>query len=206
MARKKKRKTQNQIDYEKQVRRIKQAVYRAKKKGYYFEDLSFIPQKPKRITRKAIERLSSITPSQVRASASFVDIDTGEIKKIEYPTLSVVKSVRERIKHIEPPQVYLRGHKGRIEFPVFNHVNYILEIFEDSLTYYGEASYSQYLSENMYEIMDTIAKIKYQDSDGDQISASFTRLAEILNGKELSISQSTQLSDYGDLYGYHYVD
>ena len=76
--RKSKKMTANQILYSKEVNRIKQAVKRAKKRGYIFND-DVIPQTPKRITKKAIERIAEIKPRHLYAKAKYIDSETGEI-------------------------------------------------------------------------------------------------------------------------------
>ena len=54
------RKSAVRIEYEKQVKRIKQFISRAEKRGYRFiEDV--VPQTPKRVTKQAVQRLKEIT-------------------------------------------------------------------------------------------------------------------------------------------------
>lgn len=73
-----KKQTANQREYAKQVKRIKQAISRAVKRGYMFAD-DILPQKPKRVTAKAIERLKEITTNVLYSKAEYVDFTTGEI-------------------------------------------------------------------------------------------------------------------------------
>ena len=75
---KKKKPTQLQLDYKKQVKRLKQAIRRAKKRGYVIPD-NIIPQQPKRVTRKAVERLKSITTNDIYSKSEKIDFDTGEL-------------------------------------------------------------------------------------------------------------------------------
>ena len=51
--------TKNQIEYNKQVRRIKNFIKRAEKRGYEFNE-DILPKTPKRITKQAIKRLEGI--------------------------------------------------------------------------------------------------------------------------------------------------
>lgn len=79
---KKKKPTQLQLDYSKQVKRLKQAIARAEKRGYFFPgDIihDIIPDKPKRITRKTVERLKKIKTEELYAKAEKLDIETGEL-------------------------------------------------------------------------------------------------------------------------------
>lgn len=70
--------TANQRAYAKQVKRIKQFIARAEKRGYRFE-ADIIPQTPKRITKTAIENLKHLTPARLYDKATTIDYDTGEI-------------------------------------------------------------------------------------------------------------------------------
>lgn len=75
---KKKKPTQLQLDYSKQVKRLKQAIRRAEKRGYIIPD-DIIPEKPKRVTRKTVERLKKIKTEELYAKAEKLDIETGEL-------------------------------------------------------------------------------------------------------------------------------
>lgn len=75
---KKKKPTQLQLDYKKQVKRLKQAVRRAEKRGYIIPD-DIIPEQPKRITRKSVERLKKISTKEIYAKSEKLDFETGEL-------------------------------------------------------------------------------------------------------------------------------
>lgn len=72
--------TKNQIEYNKQVRRIKNFIKRAEKRGYEFSD-DILPKTPKRVTKQAIKRLENLKPKQLYAKAEFLDTSTGEMLK-----------------------------------------------------------------------------------------------------------------------------
>lgn len=81
MAKRSSRKlTANQREYAKQVKRIKQAIRRAEKRGYRFTE-DVLPQKPKRITQKEIQKLKQIKGDTLYDKATFLDQETGEIVK-----------------------------------------------------------------------------------------------------------------------------
>lgn len=52
-------------EYNKEVRRLKQAVKRAEKQGYIVPE-NIIPQRPKTITQGSVRRLAKITPEKIR--------------------------------------------------------------------------------------------------------------------------------------------
>lgn len=70
--------TQLQLDYKKQVKRLKQAVRRAEKRGYIVPE-NVIPKQPKRITKKSVERLKKITTDDIYSKSEKLDFETGEL-------------------------------------------------------------------------------------------------------------------------------
>lgn len=70
--------TANQLAYAKEIRRIKQAVRRAEKRGYrFFEDV--VPQTPKRVTKQAVQRAKEIRGERLYDKAQYLDENTGKI-------------------------------------------------------------------------------------------------------------------------------
>lgn len=78
MARKNKKQTPLQREYAKQVRRLKQTIARAEKRGYVFDE-NVLPKQPKSITRKSVERLQNIKPKDLYEKSQYIDYSTGEI-------------------------------------------------------------------------------------------------------------------------------
>lgn len=65
--------------YSKQLKRIKQFIRRAEKRGYIFSE-NVIPPKPKRITPASVRRLQRITPEKLYKNAAYVsELTLGEI-------------------------------------------------------------------------------------------------------------------------------
>ena len=67
-----------EIAYNKQIKRIRQFVRRAQRRGYVFPE-TIIPQKPKKITQASVRRLQSITPARMYKKAEYLDFYTGEL-------------------------------------------------------------------------------------------------------------------------------
>ena len=65
-----KKKSPAEREYDKQVKRIKQFVSRAEKRGFIFPD-NVIPNKPKRITKASVRKLSKITPKELYKKAEY---------------------------------------------------------------------------------------------------------------------------------------
>lgn len=81
MVKRKSKQTPNQLAYAKQVKRIKQFISRAEKRGYQFSE-NVLPQKPKRITQASIRKLAQLTPEKMYQKAVYGgEITGGEIVK-----------------------------------------------------------------------------------------------------------------------------
>lgn len=70
MAKRKSKQTPNQRAYAKQVKRIKQFIRRAEKRGYQFSE-NVLPQRPKRITQASIRKLARLTPEKLYQKAVY---------------------------------------------------------------------------------------------------------------------------------------
>lgn len=62
--------TQAERDYSKQIRRVKQFIRRAEKRGYKFDE-DVIPQRPKRITQASVRKLAKLTPEKLYQKAEY---------------------------------------------------------------------------------------------------------------------------------------
>lgn len=65
-----KKKTQTQLAYEKNLRRIKSFIRRAEKRGYQFPE-NAIPTRPKRITQASVRKLEKIKPETLYKKAKY---------------------------------------------------------------------------------------------------------------------------------------
>lgn len=77
MARRK-RLTPNQKEYYRITSELEKFINAMEKRGYVFSP-DVIPEKPKRITKRFLNRLSTINNYDILANSKFVDFDTGEI-------------------------------------------------------------------------------------------------------------------------------
>lgn len=220
---KRKKKTENQKAYQKERRRLLQAVRRAEKQGYIFPE-DIVPELPKRVTKKRLEQIQKIKPKQLYKKAEFVYQETGEIvpaekrkqevkqqaikaketrkrkKKISvpsvpkyYPTISIIDTIRDRISEL--------SREAKPPIPIGNRKNELLSIFEDTVTMFGDniSEYEHYLEAHESEIAELLNVISY-DSNAEQISASFVTLGRILNTQSLSMSQAENLSMMAEYY------
>lgn len=76
MAKRGLKQSPNQRAYAKQVKRIKQFISRAEKRGYQFTE-NVLPKKPKRITQASIRKLANLTPEKLYQKAFYGGEATG---------------------------------------------------------------------------------------------------------------------------------
>lgn len=221
MANRKKR-TENQKAFQKERRRLLQAIRRAEKQGYIFPE-DIVPELPKRVTKKQIEKIQKIKPKQLYKKAVFVYQETGEIVPAEqrkqevkqeairkaketrkkktrtpyvptyYPTISIIDTIRDRISELT--------RESKPPIPIENRKNGLLAIFDDNVTLFSDniTEYEHYLEAHESEIAELLNVISY-DSNAEQISASFASLGRILNMQALSMSQAENLSMMAEYY------
>lgn len=223
MAKRKKR-TENQKAYQKERRRLLQAIRRAEKQGYIFPK-DIVPELPKRVTKKKLENIQKTKPKQLYKKAEFVYQETGEIvpaekrkQEVKQEAIRKAKETRKRNKKISTPSVptyyptisiidTIRDRLSELTreakppVPIENRKNELLEIFEDNVTLYVDniTEYEHYLEAHESEIADLLNVISY-DSNAEQVSASFVSLGRILNAQSLSMSQAENLSMMAEYY------
>lgn len=221
---KKKKQTPLQLEYKKQVKRLKQAIARAENRGYFFPE-DIIPDKPKRITRKTVERLKKIKTEELYAKAEKLDIETGELipgieARKQERSEAAKKSAKTRKnkdnKPTEKPDAYYPTFSiidvvreriieltrvGKPHIPIEQRKNALLSIFDDTVTWYSDniTVYELYLKNHESEIAELLDVITY-DSDVEEVSYTFVRLGRLLNVQSLSTSQAEGLSFMAEYY------
>lgn len=221
---KRKKQTENQKAYQKERKRLLQAVRRAEKQGYIFPK-DIVPELPKRVTKKQLENIQKIKPKQLYKKAVFVYQETGEIvpagqrkQEVKQEAIRKAKETRKRKKKISTPSVptyyptisiidTIRDRLSELTreekppIPIENRKNELLAIFEDNVTLYDDniAEYEHYLEVHESEIADLLNVISY-DSDAEKVSASFVTLGRLLNTQSLSMSQAENLSMMSEYY------
>lgn len=221
---KKKKQTPLQLEYKKQVKRLKQAIARAEKRGYVFPK-DIIPDKPKRITRKTVERLKKIKTAELYAKAEKLDIETDELisgtearkqERSEAAKKGAKTRKNKANKPVENQDTYYPTfsvidvireriieltRKAKPDIPIEQRKNALLHIFDDTVTSYSDniTVYELYLKNNEPEIAELLDVITY-DSDAEMVSYTFVRLGRLLNTQSLSPSQAEGLSLMSEYY------
>lgn len=73
-----KKRTTLQQQFQKERKRLQQAVRRANKRGYEFPE-NIVPELPKRVTKQSLQRIQSTKPADLYKKSTWVDYSTGEI-------------------------------------------------------------------------------------------------------------------------------
>lgn len=75
----KKKKTLNQLEYEKALKNLKRRIKAAEKRGFRFDKLEILPsEKPKRITKKRIESIKKLNIYAQKGS-TYLDDESGKV-------------------------------------------------------------------------------------------------------------------------------
>lgn len=77
---KKHKQTEAEKQYSKQLKRIKQFIRRAEKRGFLFGE-NVIPKKPKKVTKASVRKLEKLTPEKLYKNAIYLEEATGEIEE-----------------------------------------------------------------------------------------------------------------------------
>ena len=195
MARKRKTLTPTQQAYKKQVKRIKQFIRRAEKRGYQFDE-NVIPQQPKRITKQSVERLKKLTPEQLYKKAEYGGEATyGEVVKgtkgreIERK-LSAQKAVetRRQRKYLElyreQPELEFQQEDYSYDYYDTNEPDFTVEdSYNQDVTFY-DRTVIQYYKQKLTEYNDVASERllnwfeAVRQSQGDKATAQMIQQAQ----------------------------
>lgn len=97
-------KSEAEKEYAKELRRIKKFIKRAEQRGFRFSD-DVIPNRPKKVTQKSVQKLKKITPQQLYKKATALS-ETGKIisgteRRAEERKASARKGVETRRKKLQ---------------------------------------------------------------------------------------------------------
>lgn len=109
----KRKKSPLEVQYMKERRRLQQALYRARKQGYIFDD-DILPKIPKKITPASVKRLGHITPQKLKNKGRFVIKETGEIltTKSKRNKKQIREDIKQQNKRKREIDSSLKSHKG----------------------------------------------------------------------------------------------
>ena len=184
--------------YKKELKRIKQFMRRAEKRGYrwyYYE----LPKKPKKITEKSVSRLKKITPDLLYKKGEYIDQDTGEIlegikgRTIERKTASQkAAETRKKKKNIpKAPKPETTGpYSGEVDeyLPDYSEmvINNVYELIDnfDTGNFYSKrgASQAMHNRDKLRAILDSAIAKFGEDAVAERLNnENSSEIAEIVD-------------------------
>lgn len=193
-SKKNKHVSQVELEYRKQRKRLQNAVYRARKKGYIFPD-NIIPERPKKITKAYVNRLSKITAAQIRNKGTI-----GPSPTVHYnpPRISdnVLRHIEEIIDRFPEPNDW---KTWQYEIHAKHH-NMLRGMLTAQISLNGRTVIAQRLERTSADVVQIIERIIYGDSDEESFQIDLAWFAEIIKGEALSADEAEEIRELTDSY------
>lgn len=212
-----KRKTPNQLAWNKEYSRIRNFIKRAEKRGYIF-DVDALPTKPSRVTAKQLETIKSLTPGKLYLRASYVKptgekvsgvegrklerslaaakaVETRQQKRTASSSLPkfedvVISNIQRVLESYIPPQwMSYELSSTKIEYKHF-----LVKILEDAVRRDGKGVVAARIEKSGSEVSELIDRILNQ-SQSEQIQIDLFRFSEIISGLDLSSFENESLNE-----------
>lgn len=220
---KKKVKPTMQHEYNKELKRIKQFVSRATKRGFIF-DKSIIPPKPARVTRKHLNAIKQITPTYLYEKAEFKNPQTGDIvsgeegrnferKKSAYKgqlTKAINSSKREKnvppklpsekMTVLENIRSLIRAWAPPTTWSAYwtevkrNDKNSLETLLDSAIAEFGEKTVARRLQNSADNIELIVNSILYGSKE-EQVQLDLVHFATIIVGHSLSDEECARYTD-----------
>lgn len=214
----KKRRTPNQIAWDKEQKRIKRFIREATKRGFDFSDF-VIPKKPKRVTKKQIELIRSIKPDFLYSKATY-KAEKGIISGLEGRKLErrIAYSKRfsgtRNVSGIPPTDIddvltqvekIIDNYDGNRQWGEYmaarkNRDHQILKrIFFGALARDGRRAVAKRLQANANRVIDIVNQALYA-SDQNTINFAMAAFARILKNEALTMQEAIEIQDASEGY------
>lgn len=190
MASRKRKKSANQISYEKELKRIKAFVRRAEKRGFRF-DKTVIPERPPRYTKKSVESLKEMTANKLYKKATYLS-DTGAIvsgyqgRKLERQLAASRRKVKISQKTVFPvakaTTVVLNNVRELIgRYPTKGAI-YLNKLLEHDIAQYGEDAVAKSLAMAPEDAVAITKDIVYYIQKGSDANRAIRAFADLIRG------------------------
>lgn len=212
--------TPNQQAWQKELRRLKQFIRRAKKRGYTFDE-NVIPETPKKITQKRLSEIRGIKPDTLYAQAEFFNPDTGEtisgtagrtferkrsakkgqltraIRKAQESEVSlpqqsslILQNIRDILNQFTPSSRWSNYWVQKKE----NDKNQLENLLNSTIAQDGEYVVADRLQNYAGDIERILNSVMY-GSDEEQVQFDMVEFATILKGRSLTQQEASDLTD-----------
>lgn len=217
----KKKLTVNQQQWKKEVNRLKQFIRRAEKRGFTFDDI--IPETPKRITKKQLNLIKSLTPNVLYSRSQYTDPQTGqsmtgtEGRRLERSKAAqkAVKTKQFKNSDYTPPEqdeTILRMVEDMIKawapyrnwskyfFNVKSEdMNRLVTLLYDAISQFGRKEVARRLQAEADTVIEICDRILYS-SDIEKVDLDLTHFATILKGSPLTQEESAYFTNLAESY------
>ena len=212
----KKKLTVNQQQWKKEVNRLKQFIKRAEKRGFTFDDI--IPATPKRITKKQLNLIKSLTPNVLYSRSQYTDPQTGQsMTGTEGRRLERSRAALKRFKPstynppIEADSVLYQIEQMIADWKPFpNWSKYFTEVkredknrlkalLDGKIAEVGRKETARRLQENAEGINHMADEILYS-SDEDAVNMDLNYIATVLKGSPLTADESAYYTQLAESY------
>lgn len=229
MAKKKRKLTKAEQDYNRNRRRIKDFIRRAEKRGFVFPEFT-MPDRPNKITQKAVKELERWTPQKFYETGYYKTSWAGEVvpattgRKMERQA-----AYRRGVEHRESPEYTAPAGPPRIEDKILKaveelidrfpdpeqtgymtswqleiaerHYSQLKNLFETQIALNGRAITAMRLNAAGQEIVELAEKIMYGDSKDAEFQMDLNTFAIIIKGEALSLDESELMQELAAQYG-----
>lgn len=206
----KRKRTQTEIEYSKQRKRIQSFIRKHEKEGFYFEE-NILPAIPKKITKASVSRLKKITPQKLYSKAVYAgEASYGEVvssykgRQLRKQEAKKKREKRQRLK------------KQRIKTP---HPKRIKDKVSTDKSFYTRtvlsgwyATLENYSKSPAYSVLRMWMNKLIRDNDEDAVARMLEQAASNGNILVWSVAYKTEeaieymgnvmkyLQDQGDIY------
>lgn len=207
----------NKVLWDKEVKRLQRFINRLEKRGYYFDE-PIIPEKPKRVSKKALSALQSLKGNRIYVQANYINPQTGEIlsgiegKKVEkqlksqyqQPVYSeadiILRNIIQLINEWYPQDywsIYFEEQKR-------NDKDLLLNMLNEAIASEGREEVAKRLQENSNGDLERLTNSILYSSDEQQVNYDIVVFASYLKGGNLSLEENIELTErqsYGESNG-----
>lgn len=204
----------NKVLWDKEVKRLQRFIMSLEKRGYYFEE-PIIPEKPKRVSKKALSELQNLKGNRIYVQANYINPQTGEIlsgiegKKVEKQLKSeyqqaiynevdiVLQRIIQLINEWYPQDywsIYFEEQKR-------NDKDLLLNMLNDAIADEGREEVARRLQANSNGDLERLTNSILYSSDEEQVNYDIIIFANYLKGGNLSLEENIELTErqfYGE--------
>ena len=211
--------TPNQQEWKKEVKRLRQFMRRAEKRGYTFSG-DVIPETPARITKKQLSKIKGLNPQTLYSQAQYYDSETGQTltgtegRRLERKRAAQKGAETKRKKNSPPHEedVVLRTIEQMIDqwSPLPHWSTYFTQaksenrkslqaLLDTNIALMGRKEVARRLQAEAENVITMADEILYS-SDEDAVNLDLTHLASLLKGAPLTLEESIYFTEVAENY------